>query len=931
MIVLSLKKSVLLFSLCLSIVCFSQKQTKIDSLTRKLETASPQERSEILNSLAELNLKISIEKAEAFANEAEALSEKIKNPVEEARALKIKSSCYLNRYRYDDAVEATNKALDIYLKNEKLKDATNAYVQLGLIYKQSLDYSKSLENYKKAFEYFVLLKDSAGIAATNNLLGSLYFKQTNYPDALKYYHTSLQLSELRHDSAGIATSHYDIALVLREIGNFKEAIQHLETTISIYKKLNNADEEANALNLMGSVYLKMSAYDKALDYYFKSNAIREELGNKTDIASSYISLGSAYKSMNNLPKALNYLTKALDIQKETGDKKAEAISNNLIGGLYWASKDYNRALEKYLAFLKMSIELEEKTETATAYTNIGTVYFDLSNYDKSLEYFSEALVISGDINDNNRIANTYLLIGNSYSKQHKYKDALDNFTKALAIRRKLGEMAFIANALNSIGGTYSDMGNFNKALAYYNEALSIREKINDKLGISNSLNNLGNLYGAMNNQNQALSYFERSMKTAEEIGYKYSIALCARKIGEIYISFKNYDKAFDYFKKSIALGTELSNLELLKKGYLDIYNYYQLKGDYKNALANFISFTQYSDSIDISMTNKKLLDLQVNFELRKKESEVANIEKDIAALKKQKLIDELKDVRRNQTIFILLIVTIFLLAIGILYYNRYQLKRRAAQLLQDKYDIIDETNQSLKKNEEELLKLNSTKDKFFSIMAHDIKNPLGGLISITDLMKTDFKQTSDDEKQEMFTIINKSAQQLYSLLENLLHWSRSQTGKIAYNPIKIKPFELAETNIELLKANTEKKNIMIINLIDHASEIIADKDMITLVIRNLLSNAIKFTKDSGKIVIGSERKDGMLNIFVEDNGVGISKEDIRKLFRIDVHFSNAGTNSETGTGLGLILCNEFIQKHNGQIWVESEIGKGSKFIFSLPG
>jgi signal transduction histidine kinase len=119
-------------------------------------------------------------------------------------------------------------------------------------------------------------------------------------------------------------------------------------------------------------------------------------------------------------------------------------------------------------------------------------------------------------------------------------------------------------------------------------------------------------------------------------------------------------------------------------------------------------------------------------------------------------------------------------------------------------------------------------------------------------------------------------------------------------------------------------------MIDHASVFYADRDMITLVIRNLLSNAIKFTKDSGKIVIGSEKKDGMLNIFVEDNGVGISKEDIRKLFRIDVHFSNAGTNSETGTGLGLILCNEFIQKHNGQIWVESEIGKGSKFIFSLP-
>jgi signal transduction histidine kinase len=595
------------------------------------------------------------------------------------------------------------------------------------------------------------------------------------------------------------------------------------------------------------------------------------------------------------------------------------------------SKNYSEALKHYLASLKLSLELEEKAETAAAYTNIGNIYLDLNNYEKSLEYYSEALVINSDINDKNRIANSFILIGNADSKLKKYQDALSNYKKALEIRRKLGEMAYISSALTSIGGTYSDMGDFNKALENYNDALLIRKKIDDKIGISTSLNNLGNLYSAMNNQNMALSYFEQSMKSAEETGFKYNIALCSRKIGEIYIAFKNYEKAFEYIEKSIKLGTDLENLELLKKGYWDLYNYYQIRGDFKNALEKYITSTRYSDSIGITMTNKKLIDLQVNFELSKKESEVAKIENDIALLKKQRQLDELKDFRRRQTIFILLIVTIFLLSIGLLYFNRYQLKKRAAMLLQDKYDIIDETNQSLKKTEEELIRLNSTKDKFFSIMAHDIKNPLSGLISITELMKTDFSHTSDEEKLEMFGMINKSVHQLYSLLENLLHWSRSQTGKIEFNPTKIKPFELAESNIELLKANAEKKNILIINMIDHDIVVNADKDMITLVLRNLLSNAIKFTNENGKIVIGSEKKDGLLNISVEDNGVGISKEDIKKLFRIDVHFSNAGTNNESGTGLGLILCKEFVQKHQGKIWAESEAGKGSKIIFSLPG
>ena len=909
---------------------YSQNKELIDSLQKKAESASIDEKPATLNNLAEALLKESPEKAEYFANQAQAEAQKNNNQFEEARAFKIKSTCYLGKYRYSEAIDASKNALDIFLKIEKIKEVAEAYNQLGNIYKQKTEYLKSLENYNKANDYFKLIKDSAGIASTCNFIGSLYLKQNDFENALKYYNSSLQTRLRLGDSASIASSYFNFALVNREIGNFDEALHDLQNSLSIYQKLKNNTEEANVLNLIGGTYLKKNDYNKAIEHYQKSLDIREKSGIKTDIAASYTNIGLAYKEQNNQQKAFEFLFKALALRKEIGDRKAIAISLNYVGSYYWKYKSYTEALGYYLESLKLSLELEEKAETATAYTNIGNIYFDLNNFEKSLEYFSDALTTSSEINDNTRLANCYLLIGNSYSKLGKYRDALDNYKKALEMRRKLGDIIQTANAINSIGNSYCDMGDFSAALKYFNEALAIRRKADDKTGISTSLNNLGNLYSAMNNQVLALSYFEQALKTAEQVGFTYNIALCSRKIGEIYMASKKYEKALPYLERSVKLGSSLSNLELQKKGHWSIYNYYSDKGDYKKALENYILYSKFNDSVSTSMTNKKLLDLQVNFELSKREGEVKKIENEVALLKKQRQLNEEKDLRRIQTIIVLLVIMMLLLSMGILYYNRYNLKRKAAWLLQDKVNFIEKTNHTLKKSEEDLRRLNNTKDKFFSIMAHDIKNPLGGLISITDLMKSDFKNSSEEEKLEMFEIINKSSHQLYNLLENLLHWSRSQTGKIPFNPIELKPFEIAETNIELLKGNAEKKNIMILNTIDQNLIVKADKEMITLIMRNLISNAIKFTNENGKIMISSNKKDGFVDILVEDNGVGISKDDISKLFHIDVQFTNPGTQNEPGTGLGLILCNEFVQKHEGRIWAESEPGKGSKFSFSLP-
>ncbi len=258
--------------------------------------------------------------------------------------------------------------------------------------------------------------------------------------------------------------------------------------------------------------------------------------------------------------------------------------------------------------------------------------------------------------------------------------------------------------------------------------------------------------------------------------------------------------------------------------------------------------------------------------------------------------------------------------------------------------------QEIQNQNQQLKKLNATKDKFFSIIAHDLKSPFNTMLGFSKLLIKKFDVHDRDSQKKFLDIIKKDIQHTYKLLENLLTWSRSQRGKIDFNPEKINLFLLSNETIELLYQSAENKSIKIINQTPKNLFIDADKDMLSTILRNLISNAIKFTKKNGAIEIGCDFIDLInlesnnslelrmhksvpsrsLQISVKDSGIGIEKQKQSELFKIAKNTSLKGTEGEIGTGLGLILCKEFVEAHGGKIWVESELGKGSKFIFTLP-
>jgi signal transduction histidine kinase len=257
------------------------------------------------------------------------------------------------------------------------------------------------------------------------------------------------------------------------------------------------------------------------------------------------------------------------------------------------------------------------------------------------------------------------------------------------------------------------------------------------------------------------------------------------------------------------------------------------------------------------------------------------------------------------------------------------LEERQEQIEIQSKELVSQKEVLIKMNEE-LHALNASKDKFFSIIAHDLKNPFNIIIGLSGILKEDGKSENPIAAKETASAINSSAVQTYRLLENLLDWANSQRGKISFNPEPINLSKIVKEEFNTLDDVAKGKNIELASYVESSIVIEADRNMIKTILRNLISNAIKFTNRNGKVEVRAVIENKFAEITVHDNGIGMSEETMHKLFRIDANLTTRGTENERGTGLGLFLCKEFVEKHGGKISVESKPAHGSVFRFVLP-
>ena len=262
--------------------------------------------------------------------------------------------------------------------------------------------------------------------------------------------------------------------------------------------------------------------------------------------------------------------------------------------------------------------------------------------------------------------------------------------------------------------------------------------------------------------------------------------------------------------------------------------------------------------------------------------------------------------------------------------NTHLMLRNLQKNLQQEIDKRKQAEDELRVLNRQLEDANASKDKFFSIIAHDLRGPFTGLLGLTEVLAESLEFYSEDKITHFVSQIHKSAGKVYALLTNLLEWSRLQRNLIEQHPMNVALHELTGRNAQLLEAGAEQKQIRIRNLVPEGTMVYADRNMLDTTVRNLVSNALKFTKNGGNIAISATPNHQRVEIAVSDTGIGIPQEKLPKLFRIEEHYQRAGTANESGTGLGLALCKELIEKNDGTIWIESDVEKGTTVKFTLP-
>ncbi len=685
--------------------------------------------------------------------------------------------------------------------------------------------------------------------------------------------------------------------------NIDKLLKYAEEAGELADKLNFTKGKAESLHRIGIFHFNKSNYPEAIECFQKSSKIWEELGDKKGISYCLINLGSIHSIQGNYPQSLKYYQKAMKILEELGNKQGISYCLNNIGIIHSIQGNYPQSLEYYQKAMKILEELRDKQGISLCLNNIGEIYKGQGNYPQALEYYQKSLKIKEELGDN-----------------------------------KPG----ISICLNNIGEIHKEQGNYPQALEYYQKSLKIKEELGEKQGISYCLNNIGEIHKEQGNYLQALEYYQKSLKIREEIGDKNGICESYYNFGAVYLKTKKYAKALDYTIKSLKIANELELLNNQKDIRRQLSEIYAGIKNYQKAYKNYVLYKELNDSIFNKENIKKItgLEYQYEYEKEKQAIELEQQKKDAinaGEVKRQKTV-------RNSFIagFILMLVLVLVVL------SNFLQKRKANRILTEQKQKIEETNEELSQQKEEiqtqakeletankkLKELNATKDKFYSIIAHDLKSPFNTMLGFSELLIENFDKYDSQKKKKFIGIIQKGVQNTYKLLGNLLLWSRSQRGIIDFKPENLNLYLLIGETIEILRQSVANKSITLINQIPEDIFFKADRNMLSTIIRNLISNAIKFTHKGGEITIKAhtitdENNHKFIEITVKDSGVGISPEKQTKLFKMTEDISTKGTENEAGTGLGLILCKEFVEKHGGKIWVESEVGKGSKFIITL--
>jgi signal transduction histidine kinase len=630
-----------------------------------------------------------------------------------------------------------------------------------------------------------------------------------------------------------------------------------------------------------------------------------------------IALSEIYLGQQKPDLALEKSKAAITLARRLGDARSEALAlMSTANSIRYLLSDYESALSYCVKALKIAEEKKLLSEQAEIQLLIGEIYLEVGNSFRSIEHYMQALALVESLGQYPKIIELENKIGQVYAALGNDAKAIEYHKKGLRVGKLNEYVEGVAESNYWLAVTYSQIGNLDLAMEKQMIALHLYQNLEQARGQARSYFALGKIYMLKTDYNRARAYLEDALQLYTRDHDDLGRAQVLNQIGVIEIERKSYESAIQSLHQALALGEQLNNKKIIRDSYEYLYNCYAALRDYEKALQYKDLFVAISDFIYGEESERRMAELQNRFEIEQKESQIEGLRKD----------NELRELalqkQTNFRNFLIICLLLMVVIVGLVYYL-YRAHKRNYREVSGAYEKINVQNGQLQE-------LNATKDKFFSIISHDLKGPLNSLTSFSGLLINHTDSLSKQEIQMLAKDLDKSLKNLLALLNNLLAWARAQSGNLDTSPENLNVQEMVYANAELLQRTAENKEITLKTKVPAHLHAYADKNQMNTVLRNLMSNALKFTNTGGTVQVEVSEWQDAVEIAVTDNGIGMPQEVINKLFKIEHKYTSLGTANEKGTGLGLMLCKEFVERSGGKLFVESTEGIGSTFRFTVP-
>lgn len=768
------------------------------------------------------------------------------------------------------------------------------------------------------------------LSALDQLINYQYLSN-NYDDLKSSIDKAYRLSNASKDSCTY------LKYALWE-AKYYNSIKENQKTLTLSKFIlqsarNNqcSETEISILLFQARLLLRHKDPDTCLNTIKKARFLAEEFGDKFLIARTH-NMEGVYHLLNNKFDESRLKIKQALKEYLNHDKAAhigKAYSD--IAYTFYLQSTYDSAI----IFNIRAIPLLEKAlslgDLVTNYNNLALNYQNTGKMNEAIETYFKGLKLADEFDfKEDRIIILYNL-GNCYYSLDAKDKAIENFKlcQLLAINDK--DTLSIIYASNAIGSLAVENKQLDTANKYLNLSYKLSKIVGDSYTLMFGANGLASLEIENNNLKEAQSFLDKSYKYAAEMNNPDDLISINIVQAELYSKQKKHKQAIKLLLKTYENAKIINSLETARYVLASLADVYETAGDFSNALIYLKREKQYQDSINSSSILESLVTLENKFE-QEKVDKIKALEQENSELERTA---ELRKAKFTTIIFIISTLTLIIISWLLFRLSKNRKKRNTdliehSKLIEDHRDELKDIIEELKTTTKNLDNANKTKSKLLSIIGHDLRNPFNIIQGYIQLLTQD--NPDSETRQDYYQRINTASDKLLGMVDNLLIWSRNQSDKIKFSPIRTNLNELFDESLGNVKGSADLKEISL--SLEPASKenvfILLDPDMINRVVHNLLVNAIKFTTLGGKVSLGFSIQNNILKVWVKDTGIGMSPEDATNIFNDSQMEIKNGTDGEKGTGLGLSICFDFIEAHKGKIWAESKLTKGSTIFFEIP-